>query len=179
VDYANFQGHAILEASQAMPGQGARSMFTVGLGYGVLLGVLTTLAIPYTRLWPHIWKRALGLGKDQEQARLRAMQLFPTADLRVTKHHGRAESRLLAYYSWQHQRQRDCKKRKGSMGEPDGHGVSQELLDEVATYANQRGFTLEEFLSWCIALDEGDDACSDAKEPFDEHNAWPSDEINA
>ena len=94
--------HAILEESQAMPGQGVRSMFTVGLGFGLWLGILAALGIPYTRVRPADWKRALGLvGKDKEQARLRAMQLFPRAELRLKKHHGRAEALLLAWHGWQ------------------------------------------------------------------------------
>ena len=52
-----------------------------------------------------IWKRALGLGKDKEQARLRAMQLFAGADLRRKKDHGRVEALLLAWYGWQTVRQ--------------------------------------------------------------------------
>ena len=103
--YAGPQAHVILEESQAMPGQGTRSMLTVGVGFGLWLGVLAALTLPYTRVRPQVWKRALGLGKDKEQARLRAMQLFPSADLRLKKHHGRAESLLLAWYGWQHQRQ--------------------------------------------------------------------------
>ena len=72
----------ILEESQAMPGQGTRSMFTVGVGFGLWLGVLAALQMPYTRIRPQVWKKALGLGKDKEAARLRAMQLYPGADLR-------------------------------------------------------------------------------------------------
>lgn len=90
--------HVILEESQAMPGQGVRSTFTTGLGFGLWLGVLAALTLPYTRVRPAIWKRALSLGKDKERARLRAMQLFPTADLRRKKDHGRAEALLLAWY---------------------------------------------------------------------------------
>jgi crossover junction endodeoxyribonuclease RuvC len=105
VPYAGPQSHVSLEESQAMPGQGVRSMFTTGLGFGVWLGVLAALALPHTRVRPAIWKKALGLGKDKEAARLRAIQLYPTADLRLKKHHGRAESLLLAWYGWQHQRQ--------------------------------------------------------------------------
>jgi crossover junction endodeoxyribonuclease RuvC len=96
--YAASQAHVILEASQAMPGQGTRSMFTGGVGYGVMLGILAALALPHTRVRPAIWKRALGLGKDKEASRLRAMQLFPAADLRRKKDHGRAEALLLAWY---------------------------------------------------------------------------------
>ena len=90
----------IIEEAQAMPGQGTRSMFTIGLGFGVWLGILATLGLAHTRIRPGVWKRALGLSGDKEQARLRAMQLFPGADLRLRKHHGRAEAILLGYYGW-------------------------------------------------------------------------------
>ena len=55
-----------------------------------------------TRVRPAIWKRTLGLGKDKEASRLKAIQLFPTADLRRKKDHGRAEALLLAYWRQQH-----------------------------------------------------------------------------
>src|SRR5262249_12814043 len=99
--YAGFQAHVMLEASQAMPGQGVRSMWVTGYGYGIWIGLLAALQMPYTTVRPVAWKKALGLGKDKEQARLRAMQLFPTADLRHKKDHGRAEALLLAWYGWQ------------------------------------------------------------------------------
>jgi crossover junction endodeoxyribonuclease RuvC len=102
--YGGSQTQVMIEESQPMPGQGVRSMFTCGLGMGVWLGVLAALEIPHTRIRPHVWKKALGLGKDKEQARLRAMQLYPHADLRLKKHHGRAEALLLARYSQQFSR---------------------------------------------------------------------------
>ena len=86
--YAGSQAHVILEESQAMPGQGTRSMFTVGVGLGVLLGVLAALQLPYSRVRPATWKRALGLGKEKEQARLRAMQLFPVPQARPWQSRG-------------------------------------------------------------------------------------------
>ena len=61
--------------------------------------MLTTLQLPYTSVRPGIWKRSLALGKDKEASRLRAMQLYPGADLRSKKHHGRAEA-LLARVLW-------------------------------------------------------------------------------
>ena len=99
--YSGTQTHVIIEEAQAMPGQGTRSMFTIGLGFGVRLGILATLGLAHTRIRPGVWKRALGLSGDKEQARLRAMQLFPGADRRLRKHHGRAEALLLAWYCWQ------------------------------------------------------------------------------
>ena len=99
--YAGLHVHVCVEESQPMPGQGSRSMFTTGYGYGLWLGILASLALPYTSVRPSVWKRALALGKDKETSRLRAMQLFPGADLRLKKHHGRAEALLLAYYGCQ------------------------------------------------------------------------------
>jgi crossover junction endodeoxyribonuclease RuvC len=66
------------------------------------VGLLAALQIAYTTVRPAIWKRALGLGKDKEAARLRAMQLFPAADLRRKKDHGRAEALLLAWWGRQY-----------------------------------------------------------------------------
>jgi hypothetical protein len=99
--YAGLQTHVMIEEAQAMPGQGTRSMFTIGLGMGVWLGILGALGLAYTRVRPGVWKRSLGLSSDKEQARLRAMQLFPGADLRRKRGHGRAEALLLAWYGWQ------------------------------------------------------------------------------
>ena len=81
-----------------MPGQGTRSMFTTGDGYGLSIGLVTTLQLPYTSVRSGVWKRSLALGKDKEASRLRAIQLYPGADLRLKKHHGRAEALLLASY---------------------------------------------------------------------------------
>jgi hypothetical protein len=96
--YSGPQTHVLIEESQSMPGQGVRSMFTVGVGFGLWLGILAALQLPHTRVRPYVWKKALGLSKDKEQARLRAQQLYPAADLRLRKHHGRAEALLLAVY---------------------------------------------------------------------------------
>ena len=100
--YASAHLHVVIEDAQAMPGQGVRSTFSTGLGMGAWLGILAALALPYTSVRPGVWKRSLGLGKDKEQARARAMQLYPSADLRRKKDHGRAEALLLAWWG-QHQ----------------------------------------------------------------------------
>ena len=102
--YRGLQVHVSIEESQAMPGQGTRSMLTIGFGYGLWIGILASLELPYTPVRPAIWKRSMGLGKDKEASRLRAQQLYPGADLRLKKHHGRAEALLLASYGL---RQRD------------------------------------------------------------------------
>jgi len=71
---------------------------------GIWLGVMAALRMPYTPVRPVVWKKAFSLGKDKEASRLRAQQLFPAADLRRKKDHGRAEALLLAWYG-RHARQ--------------------------------------------------------------------------
>ncbi len=93
--------HVTIEQSQPMPGQGVTSMFTTGLGYGLWLGVLTGLKLPYTPVPASMWKKALRLSKDKEQCRARAIQLFPEADLRRKRDHGRSEALLIAHWSMQ------------------------------------------------------------------------------
>ena len=92
--------HVFLEEQHSMPGQGVRSMFTTGVGFGLWLGILAALALPYTRVRPSTWKKELGLSRDKEQSRLRAQQLFPGAQLNLKKHEGRAEALLLAWYGF-------------------------------------------------------------------------------
>ena len=102
--YASLHSHVVIEASQAMPGQGTRSTFTTGYGMGLWVGILASLALPYTAVRPQVWKRTLHLSRDKEASRLRAQQLFPGAELRRKKDHGRAEALLLAYYGCQQRR---------------------------------------------------------------------------
>jgi hypothetical protein len=99
--YAGPQSHVLIEEAQSMPGQGVRSTWTTGYGYGLWIGVLAALQMPYTPVRPVVWKKAFSLGKDKEASRLRAMQLYASADLRLKKHHGRAGALLLAYYGQQ------------------------------------------------------------------------------
>ncbi|WP_446905462.1 crossover junction endodeoxyribonuclease RuvC [Citrobacter portucalensis] len=70
--------HAYLEQVGAMPGQGTASMFTFGHAAGVAEGILQGLNIPYTLVTPQTWKKSAGLiGSDKDEARSRAIQLYP------------------------------------------------------------------------------------------------------
>lgn len=93
---------AYIENVHAMPGQGVRSMFTMGLGVGAWMGILAALEIPVTRVSPQRWKGVMldGMGHDKDAGRLRAMQLRP-ADaswFERKKDDGRADAYLIAEY---------------------------------------------------------------------------------
>lgn len=93
---------AVVERAQSMPGQGAGAMFKYGVGYGVILGVLGALGIPYETIRPHTWKGAAGLSKDKGASRRRACELWPDrSDLFArAKDDGRAEAALIARHRY-------------------------------------------------------------------------------
>jgi hypothetical protein len=98
--------HAMLERSQAMPGQGVTSMLKIGIGYGIWLGIFAGLGIPFSTVRPHEWVKTVlaGLpGKGKERSILWVSQNFPEADLtpgrRTKPMDGRADAICLAKYA--------------------------------------------------------------------------------
>lgn len=97
---------AALEWPQSHPGNSAGSNVMIGEGRGLMRMVLTANGIPYTRITPAKWKQHFGLKKNsaetqsivKEKSRAKAMELFPTAELHLKKHHNRAEALLIAEY---------------------------------------------------------------------------------
>mgnify|MGYP001603293755 CR=1 FL=1 len=83
-------------------GWGALPNFQLGLGYGLWWGIVLSLGFRLERVAPIAWRSIMlrGLPAGKESGRLRACELFPAyADnLRLKKHHGRADSALLAEY---------------------------------------------------------------------------------
>ena len=91
-----------LEKIHSMPGQGVRSMFCMGEGFGIWKGLITGLGYQMHLITPQAWKKDMmnGMGKEKDASRLRALQLYPqfAEELKLKKHHGRADALLLADY---------------------------------------------------------------------------------
>jgi crossover junction endodeoxyribonuclease RuvC len=79
--------HVCVEQVSAMPKQGVSSSFNFGMGYGMWLGILAALRIPYTLVTPNRWKKEMmaGMGKEKEASCVRAAQLFPHASERLQR----------------------------------------------------------------------------------------------
>lgn len=96
--------HCYIEKVGAMPGQGVTSMFNFGKGYGLWIGILAAMQIPYTLVTPQAWKKEVmqGVG-DKDAARGKAMQLYPASAqlLSRKKDIGRADALLIAHFGWQ------------------------------------------------------------------------------
>lgn len=93
---------AWLEQVGSMPGQGVSSVFSFGKSYGIVIGVLATLGIPYNFVTPQVWKKAMQVPASKDAARARASQLLPlhTNKWNLVKHDGRAEAALIALYGF-------------------------------------------------------------------------------
>jgi hypothetical protein len=89
-----------IEHVNAMPKQGVTSSFHFGVGFGSLLSLIQARHIPLHLVRPAKWKRDLNLaGKDKKASLHRARRLWPTAELHLEKHEGRAEALLLAAWA--------------------------------------------------------------------------------
>jgi Holliday junction resolvasome RuvABC endonuclease subunit len=89
--------HAYIEQVHSSPQMGVKSAFTFGNGFGHLEMALTAAAIPFERVRPQVWQKALGcLTKgDKNITKRRAQELFP--GIKVT--HAIADALLIAEYN--------------------------------------------------------------------------------
>lgn len=87
---------AYLEQVHSSPQMGVKSSFTFGNGYGHLEMALTAAGIPFERVSPQNWQKALGcLTKGNKNvSKRKAQELFP--QMKVT--HATADALLIAEY---------------------------------------------------------------------------------
>lgn len=87
---------AYIECVHSSPQMGVKSAFTFGQGYGRLEMALTAAGIPFERVRPQEWQKAMGcLSKgDKNVTKRKAQELFPS--LKIT--HATADALLIAEY---------------------------------------------------------------------------------
>ena len=87
---------AYIESVHSSPQMGVKSAFTFGNGFGHLEMALTAAGIPFERVRPQAWQKALGCltGGDKNVSKRRAQELFPS--LKIT--HATADCLLIAEY---------------------------------------------------------------------------------
>jgi len=87
---------AYLEQVHSSPQMGVKSAFTFGNGFGHLEMALTACSIPFERIRPQVWQKALGcLTKgDKGITKAKAQEMFPS--IKMT--HAIADSLLIAEY---------------------------------------------------------------------------------
>jgi len=78
---------AVIEQVHSMPHQGVASTFSFGTNYGMVIGMLETLGIPFTTVTPGKWQRficeAVDKASNPKQMHYNAARrLFPNMDFR-------------------------------------------------------------------------------------------------
>lgn len=93
-----------VERQQSMPRQGVASTFQTGYGYGLIVGVLVGLRLPWIDVRPAEWQRVVGWKGGKDGSRVLARQLHPELGpaLCRAKDHGRADALLIAHYARRH-----------------------------------------------------------------------------
>lgn len=93
---AAHQCKAYLEQVHSSPQMGVKSAFTFGNGFGHLEMALTAAGIPFERVRPQVWQKAMGCMTkgDKNVSKRRAQELFPS--IKIT--HAIADSLLIAAY---------------------------------------------------------------------------------
>ena len=95
-----------IERQQSMPQQGVASTFTIGVNYGMLLGALTALSVPYVEVRPRAWKDKIlaGTTKDKDAAILHVQNRWPGVDMcpgrKRKPHDGIADAVCIAEFGW-------------------------------------------------------------------------------
>lgn len=87
---------AYIEQVHSSPQMGVKSAFTFGNGFGRLEMALTAAGIPFERVRPQVWQKALGCMTkgDKNVSKRKAQELFP--QLKIT--HATADAILLAEF---------------------------------------------------------------------------------
>ncbi len=97
----------ILEKAHAMPIIGKVQAFEFGKGYGIIIGIISTLKMSYQIVHAKTWQKEMfrdASKKDTKQTSiLIAQRLFPTIDFRASKkskkmHDGITDATLIAMY---------------------------------------------------------------------------------
>jgi hypothetical protein len=93
---AIYSPKAYIEQVHSSPQMGVTSAFSFGLGFGRLEMALTAASIPFERVSPQKWQKALGCrtGGDKNVSKRKAQELFPA--MKCT--HAISDALLIAEY---------------------------------------------------------------------------------
>ena len=100
-DFKPYEVKAYIEQVSSSPQMGVVSAFSFGRGYGNLEMALTAAGIPFERVRPQVWQKAMGcMTKGNKNiSKQKAQELFP--DKKII--HATADALLIALYGTKQQ----------------------------------------------------------------------------
>ena len=97
---------ALVEHAQVFTGEGVKSCFSIGYGFGVVEACLAVTAVPYDLVKPREWQKPFGVrGKGVDSKALafaHARRMFPSVTFHTPRGReldGRADALLIARYA--------------------------------------------------------------------------------
>lgn len=91
--------HMVVEDVHTMPGQGIASSGKFMRAAGAIEAVAALVGDSVTLVRPQVWKKYHGLiNADKKKSLELARILWPEANLKLVKHHGRADALLMAFW---------------------------------------------------------------------------------
>lgn len=112
-DWVEHKPTVLLERAQAMPKQGVSSTFSIGKGYGIWIGVLTAMHLPFEIVGPRDWQKVMFAGIDHSDTKRASAvvcsRLASREDWRATErskipHSGLTDAYCIAMYSLRKQK---------------------------------------------------------------------------
>lgn len=95
----DYPTHIAVEDVHTMPGQGIASSGKFMRAAGSIEAVGALAGDSLTLVRPQVWKKHHGLiGTDKKASLELARRVWPDAQLRLAKHHGRADALLIAFW---------------------------------------------------------------------------------
>jgi crossover junction endodeoxyribonuclease RuvC len=95
----DYPTHIAVEDVHTMPGQGISSSGKFMRAAGAIEAVGALVGDTLTLVRPQVWKKHHGLIGTEKKASLElARRIWPDAQLRLAKHHGRADALLIALW---------------------------------------------------------------------------------
>jgi crossover junction endodeoxyribonuclease RuvC len=97
-----------IETQHAMPKQGVSSMFKIGKGYGIIIGALAALELPYTEIRANDWQKIMFVGHPKSNtkdiSKKIAKQLYPKCEFKAslrctTMHDGMTDACMIANFA--------------------------------------------------------------------------------
>lgn len=99
-EFAHRSVHACIERPIPMPSLPAQTVASQFDTFGVIRALVTGKVSPdgMTIVNPNTWKKVFGLHSDKDASRACALRLYPSAPVKLAKHHNRAESMLIGHW---------------------------------------------------------------------------------
>lgn len=92
----------LIESMHALGGTSVQTQASLAASKATVIAVAQLMGLRVERVAPQVWKRFYGLSANKRECIELAQKLFGRRDIRLGRHHNRAEAALIARYGRAH-----------------------------------------------------------------------------